>query len=39
MASVCQILGIDPTKKVFSPQGRPIRIIEAGENPIRELLG
>ena len=39
MASVCQILGIDPTKKVFSPHGRPIRIVEAGENLIRELVG
>ena len=39
MASVCQVLGIDHTKKIITPIGRPIRIVEAGEKPIRELLG
>ena len=39
MATVCQVLGIDYTKKVQTPDGRPIRIVEAGEKPIRELVG
>jgi hypothetical protein len=39
MASVCQVLGIDHTKCVQAPGGRPIRIVETGEKPIQELLG
>ena len=39
MASVCQVLGIDYTKKITTPSGRPIRIVEAGEKLIRELVG
>ncbi len=39
MASVCRVLGIDYTKKITTPSGRPIRIVEAGEKPIRELFG
>jgi uncharacterized protein (DUF1501 family) len=39
MASVCEVLGIDYTKQVHTPAGRPIRIVEAGAKPIRELVG
>jgi hypothetical protein len=39
LATVCQILGIDPTKKVMTPIGRPIRIVDQGEKVIHELLG
>jgi len=38
MATVCKTLGIDYTKKNHTPIGRPIRIVDKGEEPIRELL-
>jgi uncharacterized protein (DUF1501 family) len=38
MATVCSILGIDHNKVNQTPIGRPIRIVEKGANPIRELL-
>ena len=38
MASVCRILGIDYTKMVQSPIGRPIRIVDRGANPINGLI-
>jgi len=38
MASVCQILGIDYTKKNASPVGRPIRFVNKGANPVTELF-
>jgi hypothetical protein len=38
MATVCQILGIDHTKKIDTPVGRPIQIAEKGSNPIKELF-
>ena len=38
LATVCQVLGVDYTRKVHTPIGRPIRIVEAGEKPIRELF-
>jgi uncharacterized protein (DUF1501 family) len=39
MASVCGVLGIDHTKKITTPSGRPIRLVESGEKSIRELFG
>jgi hypothetical protein len=39
MAAVCEVLGIDSTRKVDAPGGRPVRIVDAGAQPIRELLG
>ena len=39
MATVCQVLGIDYTKKIETPGGRPIRLVDKGANPIKELLG
>src|SRR5262249_3867668 len=38
MATVCQILGIDHTKWIPTPVGRPIQIVEKGNNPIKELF-
>jgi hypothetical protein len=38
MATVCQALGIDPTKQNLSNVGRPIRIVDKAGNPIREIL-
>jgi hypothetical protein len=39
LATVCTILGVDYTKENQTPIGRPIRIVEKGAKPIRELLG
>lgn len=38
MATICRILGIDFTKEIVAPNGRPIRIVEKEEQLIRELL-
>jgi uncharacterized protein (DUF1501 family) len=38
MATVCQILGIDYSKRNIAPGGRPIRIVEKGAQPIQELI-
>jgi hypothetical protein len=39
LATICQLLGIDWKKQNNTPIGRPIRIVEKGANPIKELLG
>ena len=39
MATVCALLGIDPAKKIDTPVGRPIQIVDKGGAPIKELLG
>ncbi len=38
LATVCTILGIDYSKQYTTPRGRPIRIVDRGANPIREIL-
>jgi uncharacterized protein (DUF1501 family) len=38
MATVCQILGIDYTKQNQAASGRPVRIVDKGANPVKELL-
>ena len=38
MATVCRILGIDYTKEILAPNGRPIRIVDKDEQLIKELL-
>lgn len=38
MATICNILGIDHTKQNESSIGRPIRIVDKGSNPIKELI-
>ncbi len=39
LATVCSILGVDYTKENPTPIGRPIRIVEKGATPIKELVG
>jgi hypothetical protein len=39
MATVCQVLGIDYTKKIDTPSGRPIGLVDKGAKPIGELFG
>jgi hypothetical protein len=39
MATICSILGIDHTKQNTTAIGRPIRIVEKGSKPVKELLG
>ena len=38
LATVCRALGVDPTKQNQSNVGRPIRIADAGAQPIKEVL-
>jgi hypothetical protein len=38
LATVCSILGIDHTKQNLAPNSRPIRLVDRGANPIKELL-
>jgi hypothetical protein len=38
LATVCKVLGIDYTKQNQTPIGRPIRIVEKGASPIKELF-
>jgi hypothetical protein len=38
LATVCRALGVDPTKQNLSNVGRPIRIADAGAQPIKEVL-
>jgi hypothetical protein len=38
MATVCQALGINYRKEYETAGGRPVRIVERGANPIRELF-
>ena len=38
MATVCRVLGIDPGKKIETPAGRPIQIVDKGGSPIAELF-
>jgi len=39
MATVCRILGIDHTKMNNTPNGRPVRIVDRGGEPVREIIG
>ena len=38
MATVCTILGIDHNKQNQAPNGRPVRIVDRGANPIAGLV-
>jgi hypothetical protein len=38
LATVCRALGVDPAKQNTSNVGRPIRIADAGAQPIQEVL-
>ncbi len=39
LATVCRVLGIDPTRKIETPSGRPIQIVDHGAKPIVEVIG
>jgi uncharacterized protein (DUF1501 family) len=38
MATVCNLLGIDYARKIDTPIGRPIQIVDKGGSPIEEVL-
>jgi hypothetical protein len=38
MATVCKVLGIEYTKQNSAANGRPIRIVDKGATPIKELF-
>jgi uncharacterized protein (DUF1501 family) len=38
LSTVCRVLGIDYEKQNHAPNGRPIRIVDRGANPISEIL-
>ena len=38
LATVCQALGVDPTKQNNSNVDRPIRIVDKSARPIEEVL-
>jgi hypothetical protein len=38
MATVCRALGIDYTKMNQTPNGRPVRIVERGGEPVQEVF-
>jgi hypothetical protein len=38
MATVCKVLGINYEKLNTAPNGRPLRIVDKGANPIKELF-
>jgi uncharacterized protein (DUF1501 family) len=38
MATICRVLGIDPGKKIETPAGRPVQIVDKGSSPLAELL-
>jgi uncharacterized protein DUF1501 len=38
LSTVCTALGLDPTKQNNSNVGRPIRLVEPGASPIKEVL-
>lgn len=37
-ATIADLTGIDPTRQHYTPEGRPIRILETPGEPIQELL-
>lgn len=37
-ATICQALGIDFSREVITPQGRPMRLVRKEANPISEIL-
>jgi hypothetical protein len=38
LATVCKVLGINYDKQNTAPNGRPLRIVDKGANPITELF-
>ena len=38
LASVCQVLGVNYEKQIQTPIGRPMRLVDKGANPVKELF-
>jgi hypothetical protein len=38
MATICKVLGIEYTRTIDTPGGRPVKVVEKGANPIAELF-
>jgi hypothetical protein len=38
MATICKVLGIEYTKTIDTPDGRPVKVVEKGANPVAELF-
>lgn len=38
-ATICSALGINPNGENISTEGRPIRVVDAGAEPLKELVG
>jgi uncharacterized protein (DUF1501 family) len=38
MATVCRVLGIDHARMNQTPNGRPVRIVDRGGEPVREIV-
>jgi hypothetical protein len=38
LATVCRVLGLDPSRQNMSNVGRPIRLVDTAAQPIREIL-
>jgi hypothetical protein len=38
LATICRALGLDPAKQNMSNVGRPIRLVEPGAEPVKEVL-
>jgi uncharacterized protein (DUF1501 family) len=39
LATVCKVLGINYAKQNQTPIGRPIRVVDKGAEPVKELFG
>jgi hypothetical protein len=37
-ATICASLGIDPGKENYSPEGRPVAIVDGGASPVAEIV-
>jgi uncharacterized protein (DUF1501 family) len=38
MATVCRVLGIDAARRIETPDGRPVQVVDKGGKPIEELF-
>jgi len=38
MATMCHIMGVDHTRMNQTPNGRPVRIVDRGGEPVREVF-
>ena len=38
-ATMCAALGVDHEKENYTPEGRPIALVDKGGAPLKELIG